>query len=262
LTWQTRITPWDLRALVRSASLTCALLLLAVLVTAATDEGRVAWSERVARAVPLVPVCAALGVVLALAGAHRRGEERALEALGRTPFANACGAAVGAASVGAVVALLILLDRYVSITPFFPTVQASGTFVFDHGTFTSTQHGWRVMADGSLALAQAQAQSSSTTDLPPYARESAAVVTLVGSAAFALTVAVVPRGHSMRTTLLLLVTAAASAVCLQAAASSRVSSLVAPIPSTLLLLVAAWGIVRPPWIRILRARQIRAPEEV
>jgi hypothetical protein len=251
------VTPWDARAMGRSAALTCAILLLAVVLTAASDEGGVSWGERVARVVPLVPVCAALATGLALAGRDRRGEGRALEALGRTPFANGSAAALGAAAVGLLAAFAVLLDRELLVTPFFPTVHATGSYTYDAGVFTNVREGWRVMSDGSIALpsdADAEALAALVGDpsgLPLHARGCAALLTLLGSAAFALTVAVTPRGAAGPrwgpSVVALLATAAASAVCLQAAAAGRVPLAVVPVPSTLLLLAAVWGIVRSQW---------------
>ncbi len=250
------MTPWDRRVLSRSAALTCALLLLAVVLTAATDEGGLPWTERVSRVVPIVPLCSALATGLTLGGRDRRGEGRALEAIGRSPFANAFAAAAGAMAVGALAALAVLLHPSLHVSTFFPTVPAGGSFTYDAGAFTSSR-GWRILADGSIALPDATAASGAlareTGGLPTHARAWAALLTLLGTAAFGLTMATMKR-QLQRPALAwgppvvaLVITAATSMVCLQAAAAGRVPVSVTPIPSTLLLLGAVWAIVRGQW---------------
>src|SRR5258706_6393188 len=80
-----RVTRWDANVLSRAAIVAMLALVLAWLVTAATDEGGVAWGERAGRTLPLTPFCAAIGAWGALAAVRSRGEALALEALGRPP---------------------------------------------------------------------------------------------------------------------------------------------------------------------------------
>jgi len=247
--WRGALTPWDAQCGRQSAGLAAVMVALAVLVTAVTDEGGVSAGERVARVLPVVPVCVALAVGVTLAGARRATETRALQALGRSPFANAWGAAVGAGLVGLAVALLVLLDARVPVGAFFPTVHASGRYAFDGEAFSNVTTHWRVSPDGTLAL---PAVSSGLVDqvtlaLPAYARLAAALVIAVGGAAFGVAVAALPRTRRTVRFLGLLATAAATTFCLQAAAAGRLPALVAPIPSTLLLLMTAWAIVRAEW---------------
>jgi hypothetical protein len=225
------------------------MVLLAVLLTAATDEGGVRWDERVARVLPIVPICVALAAALTLAGPRRRVETFALEALGRSPLANAAGAAVGAGLVGLGLALLVLLDPGLSVHAFFPTLHASGPYVFDGGVFTNVTTGWRVSEDGTLSLPPAPGSivAGVTAGLPPHGRLAAALVIALGSAAFALTVAQLPRTRRTGSLALLLATAALTTLCLQAAATGRLPALATPVPSTMLLLGTAWAIVRVRW---------------
>jgi hypothetical protein len=70
---------------------------------------------------------------------------------------------------------------------------------------------------------------------------------MLGSAAFALTIAQLPRARRVGSLVALLATAALTTLCLQAAAAGRLSALVTPVPSTVLLLGTAWAIVRVRW---------------
>jgi hypothetical protein len=243
-------TPWDRRALVASATLTAVVLALTVLVTAMTDEGGVPFPERVSRAVPLTPVAAALATALTLAGAKRRLEARALEALGRSPAASSLAPALGAFGVGALVGAVVLLDARVSLRAFFPLVESAGPYTFDAGGFTNVRAGWRVMTDGSIALPLAGAPLHLDAPLVAspehvFLRPCAALVTALGSAAFVATVVatLALRARWGWTALALVETAAATLFCLQAAAAGRAPLVLAPAPSTLLLLGATWAIV-------------------
>src|SRR5512140_3180271 len=95
---------WDARALRRAFGVGALMVALAWLVTAATDEGNVAWAARLGRALPTTPICAAI----AIAPARGRGELRALAALGRSPWQNARAAALGGAMVAAIAGLSVM----------------------------------------------------------------------------------------------------------------------------------------------------------
>lgn len=81
-------TRWDTLGTVRASGLALFALGLGLALTAATDEGNVAWGERIGRTLPLIPVCAAIGVWGARAGhiARRDGGAR-----GARPNAGAGG---------------------------------------------------------------------------------------------------------------------------------------------------------------------------
>ena len=260
--WLMSLSAWDARLALESAAFTAIFLVLVTLVTALTDEGGISWEERFARSLPLAPICAALASGFALVGPARRGETRALEALGRQPLVSGSVAAFGAVGVGTLTSALLLWISDVSILLFFPTVPSAAAVTFAGGTFSNRAQGWRVLADGTLSFVDSSSAALATSyggsfqSLPPHARGAAVLVTLVGSLAFSLLVAFAaprrtldPRGATrcLNAGLVLLLTAAASVFCLQAAASRRVDPLVAVLPSTLLLLALASAIVRPAW---------------
>ena len=56
-----RATRWDALLFARAVGMALVALGVALLVTAATDEGGVSWLGRAARTIPLAPVCSALG---------------------------------------------------------------------------------------------------------------------------------------------------------------------------------------------------------
>jgi hypothetical protein len=239
------LSPWDLRAAGRGAALACALSVLAVVVTASTDEGGVPLLERCARVLPILPVCSATATWLALAGTRRTSEVKALEALGRRPEASAGAAALGAALIGVAVSLVMAMSPRVNVSGFFPTLHANGPYTFDAGVFTNQSAGWSVSADGSvLVSATTSAASFARTGLA-YARGSAALVVGLGSVAFALTAAL-GRVRLREAGLVLFGTTVLSVVAFQAAAAGRVPALVTPVPTTMLLAAVAWSILRSP----------------
>src|ERR1700723_416531 len=121
---------------------------LAWLVTATTDEGGVAWAERVGRTLPLAPLCAAIGAAVALAPVRSRGEARALAALGRARLEIAAGAVAGAALTALLAAALLGLVRAVDVAGFFPTATHASAWRWEGGTFVDAARGLRVAADG------------------------------------------------------------------------------------------------------------------
>jgi hypothetical protein len=251
------VTPWDIRAFATSLLLALSMVVLALLVTAVTDEGGVAWGERISRTLPVVPLCATVPVAWSVFGARPRSEARALAALGRSPAASATAAALGGASVGLAAGLVLLVLPSLSVHAFLPTAHTTGTFAFAARAFTYADGGWSVMRDGSIALAPpaASAAAGSPSALAEGAtRWAASSVVLVGTLAFVATVVAARPGRRRRSGVLLLITGAASVLVLQAAALSRVPLWAAPVPASLLFIGAAWAIVRGAWHPNARAR--------
>jgi hypothetical protein len=244
------LTRWDVRVLARSALLTALALVLGWLVTAVTDEGGVPWGERAGRTLPLTPLCAAIGVWVALAPATARGEGRALAALGRSRFQVAAAAVVGAGVVAAGAALL-LASRNVDARGFFPSVLHATGWRWDGHVFVDPARGLFVTAEGApekLALAATEAgDASSPGSLPVHGRVAAALAMAIAGVAMPLLLA-----HSMLTRpadrrfgrddakalLAAGVSVAASVVFFQAAAARALPALLGAAPPMVLLLFA------------------------
>src|SRR6185312_10710358 len=144
-----RVTRWDVVVFMRSAVAAALALGLAWLVTAATDEGGVAWGERAGRTLPLTPVCAAVGVWAAIAPAQNRGEVRALEGLGRSRVQVAAAAVAGGALVAVVAAVLIGTLGAVDVAGFYPMAVRPGGWQWQAGAFVNHALGLLVRADGT-----------------------------------------------------------------------------------------------------------------
>ena len=134
-------TRWDWIVLARSAGVTLLAIALAWLITAASDQGGIAWSERAGRALPFAPFCGAIGVWGALGPVRARGEARALEALGRTRGQVGAAAVAGAAIVAVACAIVIGLVPSVYVAGFYPTATHASAWRFQDGRFEDTVRG-------------------------------------------------------------------------------------------------------------------------
>jgi hypothetical protein len=127
-----------------------------------TDEAGSSAAMRGARLAALAPGLAALGGWLALTQASRRGELRALAALGASPWRAGLGASVAGWLIGAI-AVLVLCSAWVDTRALFPAVSSSTTWAADGGTFVEPFSGVRVLPDGSLRVAEAMRSRPSGT---------------------------------------------------------------------------------------------------
>lgn len=230
-------TQWDGRALRRALGVGALMVVLAWLVTAATDEGNVAWAVRLGRALPTTPICAAIGAWLALAPARGRGELLALAALGRSPWQNARAAALGGAVVAAVAGLAIATSARVDVEGFYPAIGGSADVRFEGGAFVDHDSGWRIEADGALARATTPPPVRDAR-IPPHGRAAAGLATFLAGLALALLVA-----HPGQQRAAWLGIGAVAGVAMlflfQAAAAHRLAPTWAVVPPTLLLAIAA-----------------------
>jgi len=250
-----RITGWDLRVAVRALALAALAFAVAWLVTAATDEGGIGWSVRAGRTLPMAPACAALGTWLALVPARRRGEVRALEALGRATWENAFGGVAGGAVVALVAAIAMAAAPRVTVDGFFPVVARGASYVYTEGVFVERAHGLRVEPGGALSQEPAAEQDSWNEGLPRHARAAAALATALSGVALPLIAAFVllarplpevgaaPRARGRRDAAPSIARALAAVaasvlvtiVLFQAAAARRIPALVAVLPAAVLL---------------------------
>jgi hypothetical protein len=142
-----RPTVWDIAIFVRSAGVATLALGLAWLITATTDEGGISWGERAGRALPLAPLCAAVGVWGALTPIRARGEAIALGALGRTRGEIAAYAVAGGATSALIAALAIWTVSGISLDGFYPTARHAAEWRWDGDAFVDPLRHLRVGKD-------------------------------------------------------------------------------------------------------------------
>jgi hypothetical protein len=253
-----RVTSWDVRVAARAAAFALLALLLAWLVTAVTDEGGVAWGERAGRTLPLAPACAALGACLALAPARGRGETRALEALGRAPWQNAAGAALGGAFVAMMAACAIAASPAIDVGGFYPMATHGADYRFEGGAFVDDARGLRIEPDGALSRVAhdlSRGAGRTAASIPSHGRAAAALATALAGLALALLAAHVMQpfpmsrtrgqGHArepsvVRAIAVAAASALATVVLFQAAAARHVPAFAAVLPSVMLLAITVW----------------------
>lgn len=248
------MTTWDLRAFLRALGATILALVVVWLVTAASDEGQLTAGARAGRTLPLVPLCGAVGAVLALATPRVRSETRALEALGRSPAENAYAAAAGAALPSLVVAALIAVSAAVDVSAFYPRAPRAESFVYVTGVsgaaFVSPTLGVRIEADGEARPIEVGAAPGD--GLPRGARAAASLATGIAGVALALVAARAALRVSLSTrrtrrrshvvaSIAGLGCAMTTLVAFQAAAARVAPAAVAVVPPALLLGAALVG---------------------
>jgi hypothetical protein len=235
-----RWTEWDTGAFARGAAIAALTLGLVAVVTAASDEGGLAWGVRAGRTLPLAPVCAAIGAWLALAPARARGDDRALAAIGRSPWQREAAAIAGGGAIAVFAALAIAAVVRIDVAGFYPRAEESIHWRYDGAGYVSEDSRWRVDATGVPIAVQSSALGIAATGVPRRGRAAAALAT--ATLGFALPM-LVARARSKRAVGIALFAigsgALATVLAFQAAAARLSSPLVALVPPLLLLAVAA-----------------------
>jgi hypothetical protein len=232
-------TRWDSRQAVRAALVATLALALAVLITAATDEGGLQWRERVGRTLPLAPLCAAVGSWAALAPVRARGEVVALEGLGRSPPQIVAASVIGGAFVAVIVAFVVGFGAgAVDVAGFFPTATRASAWTWDGKGFVDLAQGVRVGADGTPELLMTTA-GAAFGSAPPYARASAATATGLAGLALPWLVARDSARTRRRTLAAAGAAVAATISCFQASAAHRGPAWLGVLPLLALLAYAA-----------------------
>lgn len=205
------------------------LFAVALAVSSATDEGGVALGERLARTLPLAPVTSAIAALLVVLQARRRGEERALAALGLAPAKVALWCAVVASATPCAAGLAIAAGA-VDVAGFYPSPPTAPAFVDDGVVFSSPELGVSVDSDGELRPLTAPASGGGSHALPPGARAVAAIGSVVSGLALALSATRGRAGHALAAVAPGLFTAVASLLAFQLAAAGRIPTALAMAP--------------------------------
>jgi hypothetical protein len=230
-------TAWDRRTFALTFAMGALLFAVACVVSGATDEGSVAWSLRVARATPLVPICGAVVTFLALRRAERRGEMLALESIGTSPARIAACAVAAAAALGLIAALCIASFRGPALESFFPHASAHGDVRVEGDAFVDPYRGVRIDHDGELTREKKIAQP----EMPeaPGRAASAAILTALLGAALPLVAARGVRHELARPTAIAGLMCALCMLLAQATAAGRSPAVLVCLPAAALLVYAA-----------------------
>ncbi len=175
------MTAWDRRTFALTFAMGALLFGVACVVSGATDEGSVAWSMRVARTAPLVPICGAVVTFLALRRAERRGEMLAFESIGVSPARVGAYAIVAAAVLGVIAAACVASFRGEALESFFPHATAHGDVRPEGPGFVDPYRGVRIDHEGELAREKQNAPPP-MPEAPGRAASAAILMALLGVA--------------------------------------------------------------------------------
>ncbi|HEX7662882.1 MAG TPA: hypothetical protein VF407_00145 [Polyangiaceae bacterium] len=241
--------PSDVRQARRAFAIAVLAFVVALLLSAASDEGGVAWTIRLTRALPIAPLAGALGVWLTLSSRRAKADALALEATGRSPKRNSAGAVVGGAGFALLLALVLASWSKLDISAIFPAFSASPRVAWNGEAFVDTEHGLRFAEDGSVALAP-EAVTPALALGPSAGRERAAgsLALAFASVAFALLAAAIVRHLSVRAATSIGVVALATVFAFDAVASGRASPFVVVLPPAALSLFAWLEYLRSAWL--------------
>ena len=227
------MTAWDRRIAQSTLGVTVLAFAVAVLLTAATDEGGVAWRERAVRTLPLLPACAALGTFLTLRAARRRGELRVLETLGCSEWRCVAPAVVSAALGTAAGVLVAVRFLHADVAPYFPRVHTD-TVLAEATRFLDAARGIAIAQDGTLART-ATGATEAPVDLPAGARGAVALVTLLAGLALPALVARLSRRDVLGAAVGVIVLGSACILLFHASAVGWITPYAASAPMVVLL---------------------------
>ena len=189
------VTAWDRSTAARTFALALSAFVVALLVTAASDEGGVSWPARLARTLPAAPLLSAAATALVAQRARARGEWRALASVGAAPFVIARGTVTGALFFALVAAVATALLPGAAAA-FFPRAPFGAHFVprftAETRAFLDPASGWSVLPDGALVREAARLPAtgpSSSLTYPAGASVSAALTLAAAGLGLSLLVA-------------------------------------------------------------------------
>ncbi|MEO8797677.1 MAG: hypothetical protein ABI551_07325, partial [Polyangiaceae bacterium] len=223
--------------------------LVALFLSAASDEGGVAWATRLTRALPIGPFAGALGVWLTLSSRRAKVDALALEATGRSPKRNSLGAVVGGTTFALLFALLLATWSRLDVAAIFPAFSASPHVVWNGAAFVDTEHGLRFGEDGTVTAApEVVAATHEEGPSAPRERMAASLALALAAVAFPLLAGALVRQVSARAVASVGIVALATLVAFDAVASGRASPFVVVLPPAALSLFAWAEYLRSAWL--------------
>lgn len=180
-----RWTAWDRRTALSSGALAALAFVVAFLLAAVTDEGGVAWGDRLVRALPAAPLCGAVATALSLRTAERRGELLALGCAGIAPRRAALPSALGGALVAVLLPTVALASTGSSVASFFPRVSVDGPR-WDGARFVDVSRSVEILPSGAIHHADGLLPSASLSGAGLPAGATLAVALALALTGFAL----------------------------------------------------------------------------
>ena len=230
------MTAYDALLARRSAALGLAVALLVFLTMLGTDDAAGTHASRLGRLAALTSLAGGAGAFLGAAQARSRGEIRALEATGFTPFRASLGAVMGGAVVGLFGVALALVPG-VDLSRLFPrALPAEAMWTRDAAGWLDPIHRVRVTAEGALGWAGTASDVVPVTSLPAPLAET---VFALAVAAVAFPLWATARERFPRRALVCFSVASAAVFVFHLVAAQRTSAMTLVLPPLFLLVDAA-----------------------
>jgi hypothetical protein len=230
----------DRKNAVRAFAIAALLFAVAFLISASSDEGGVRFATRLARALPLAPLCSAIAARLTLASSRAKIEALTLESLGRSPSRNNAGAVAGAALFALAAAALVGLSSRIDIDAIFPSFSAAPRIAWNGTSFVDPARGVIFETNGEIRAMPAGADHASTSlrAAPAHERSGASVALALAAIAFPLFAASSTRRISPGVVMAVAASAFLTFLAFDAVASARAPAAVLVLPQAALLFVA------------------------
>ena len=217
------MTPHDSSLFWRTLGLCLVVLGLVAGIVVATDEAYSTVGMRLARLCAFCPLIGGVATLASLSLAKRRGESRALAALGVSPWRAGWGAICAAWLFGGTAAML-LLTPWVDVSSLFPEPPLASGWLLQPDAFLEPARGIRVASDGTLRYVPKHALTA--TFVTPGGIE--AMSTILPQALVLPPWLIAPMRLTSRVWSVLL-TLTLTLMALHAAALGRVSQLLLPL---------------------------------
>jgi hypothetical protein len=229
------LTAYDALLARRSAALGLAVAVLVFLTMLATDDTSGTHASRLGRLAALTSLAGGAGAFLGAAQARSRGEMRALEATGLTPFRASVGAVMGGAVVGLFGVALALVPG-VDLSRLFPrALPAEAMWTRDAAGWLDPVHSVRVTAEGALHWAGTASDGGRLASWPAPVAET---VIALAVAAVAFPLWATARERFPRRALVCFAVASAAVFVFHLVAAQRTSAMSLVLPPLFLLVDA------------------------
>ncbi|MEO8874234.1 MAG: hypothetical protein ABI461_01500 [Polyangiaceae bacterium] len=241
--------PSDRKYATRAFGVAVLLFAIAFAISAASDEGGVHFGIRLARALPLAPLCAAISVFLTLGSARAKVDALTLEAIGRAPFFNNAGAVCGGAIFALAAAAVVGLSSKIDIEAIFPSFSSGPHIAWDGAGFIDSDRGVSFDAQGDVTPNVARpANSEAPAAGAPHQRGAASLSLCFAAIAFPLFAAAATRRISSYVLLAIAAAALFTFLAFDAVASGRAPAIVVAMPQAALLFFAVVEYRRSGWL--------------
>lgn len=241
----------DRRNAVRALAISALIFAVALAISAASDEGGVRLATRLARALPLAPLCGAIGVWLTSISERAKIEALALESIGRSPASNQAGAVFGGALFALASSSLVAFSSQIDVEAIFPSFSSAPKIEWNGNEFVDSARAVSFSANGEIKTtpdAEKKSEAPPPLASPSHERVSAAIALSLAAVAFPLFAASAIRRISAGVVVAVAASAFLTFLAFDAVASGRAPPGVLALPQAALLFLAILEYRRSRWL--------------